>query len=69
MIAMAPTIRPPAPRPCSPRKAMSSAMLCDWPASAEPTRNTAMDAMNTPRRPNRSPSLAHTGVDAAVANV
>jgi hypothetical protein len=51
MIAIAPTINPPAPRPCTPRKPISSPMFWDNPVSADPARNATIDAMNTPLRP------------------
>ncbi len=59
---MAPTIRPPAPRPWSARKAISWSMFCDRPVSAEPIRKTTMATMNIALRPCRSPSLPQTGV-------
>ncbi len=69
MIAMTPTIRPPAPRPCTARKPISSPMFCAMPLSAEPIRKITMDVMNVPLRPYMSPSLPQTGVAAAVARV
>ncbi len=69
MIAIAPTIRPPAPRPCMARNAISWSMFCDSPASAEPIRKiTIDDHEHRPRRPYRSPSLPQIGVDAAAAS-
>ena len=57
MIAMALTMRPPAPRPWIARNVMSSAIDCDRPASADPARNTTMATMNSFFRPYMSPSL------------
>jgi len=56
-VAIAPTIRPPAPRPCSARKAMSSAIDWDRPDSAEPIRKMMIAAMKNFFRPYMSPSL------------
>ena len=47
---------------------MSSIMLCAWPHSAEPIRKMTIDAWNSVLRPNWSPSLPHSGVDAVVAS-
>jgi hypothetical protein len=69
MIDSTPTIRPPAPRPCTARKATSSPMFCDIPASAEPARNTTTDETKVMRRPKRSPSLPQIGVDAVEARM
>ena len=68
MIACAPTISPPAPRPCSARKAISSPI--DWlmPDSSEPARKIRMAARNTGLRPYMSPSFPYSGVDAVVAS-
>ena len=55
--AMAPTMRPPAPRPWSVRKIISSAMDVDRPDSAEPMRKTTIEKMNSFLRPYMSPSL------------
>jgi len=68
MIAMAPTISPPAPSPCRARNPMSSFMFCEIPDSAEPIRKITIDHMYMPRLPYRSPSLPQIGVDAAVAS-
>ena len=62
MIAIALTIRPPAPRPWTARNAMSSAIVWDRPASAEPTRKTTIAAMNSFLRPYMSPSFPYSGV-------
>lgn len=69
MIAMTPTIRPPAPRPCIARKPISWLMSWAIPLSAEPIRKITMEARKTPLRPYRSPSLPQIGVEAAVASV
>ena len=69
MIAITLTISPPAPRPCTARNAISSAMLCDSPDSTEPTRKTAMANTNRFFRPYRSPSLPYSGVEMVVASV
>ncbi len=75
MIAIAPTSRPPAPRPCSARKAISSAMPLlappsiaepDMPDSAEPTGRSTIEVMKTFLRPYRSPILPHSGVETVV---
>ncbi|MGX1223581.1 hypothetical protein RKD42_004840 [Streptomyces ambofaciens] len=69
MIAMTPTIRPPAPRPWTARKPMSWPMSWAMPLSAEPIRKITIEDMKTPLRPYMSPSLPHSGVEAAVARV
>ena len=51
MIVIASVISPPAPTPCSPRKAISSVMFCDRPASAEPIRKMTIANWNTRLRP------------------
>ena len=51
MIAWAPTISPPAPIPCSARNPISSAMSCDSPDSADPTRKITMAAWKSFFRP------------------
>jgi hypothetical protein len=56
-VAIAPTIRPPAPRPWMARKAISSSMVCDRPDSAEPTRKMMIAATKNVFRPYMSPSL------------
>jgi hypothetical protein len=67
--AKAPAPMPPAPMPCTTRKAINSPM--DWaaPHRAEPAMNTAIDARYVLLRPTRSPSLPHTGVVTAVTSV
>ena len=57
---MAVTVTPPAPMPCSPRAAISQAMLCAAPLSADPATNTIVAIWKTSLRPNRSPSLPTT---------
>lgn len=57
MIAWTPIMRPPPPMPWRARKAISSSMVRDQPASAEPMMNTTMANWKTPLRPKRSPSL------------
>ncbi len=69
MIAMTPTIRPPAPSPWTARKAMSSFIDCDRPDNAEPTRKSTIEVMKMPLRPYMSPSLPQIGVEVAVARV
>ena len=69
MIAMTPTIRPPAPRPWTARKPISCPMSWAMPDSAEPIRKITMDVRKTPLRPYMSPSLPQIGVEAAVARV
>ena len=59
---MTPTIRPPAPRPWTPRNSTSSVMFWLAPHSAEPTRNSPIAAMKVCLWPNRSPSLPQIGV-------
>ena len=56
-VAIAPTIKPPAPRPWMARKAISSAMVCDRPDNADPARKMMMAAMKNFFRPYMSPSL------------
>ena len=66
MIAIAPTARPPANRPCSARKPISCVMFCAAPLSAEPTRKPTIDVRKMPFRPYMSPSLPHSGVETEV---
>jgi hypothetical protein len=51
MMVMAPIIRPPPPRPCTARKAISS--IIEWlsPARAEPIRKRTMAAWKKTFRP------------------
>jgi hypothetical protein len=51
MIACTPIMSPPAPRPWTARKAISSFMVRDQPARAEPTTKTTMANWKTPLRP------------------
>ena len=51
MVAITPTISPPAPIPWTARNMISSAIECDWPASAEPTRKITIAAMRNLLRP------------------
>jgi hypothetical protein len=57
IVAIAPVIRPPAPIPCSARKAISSAIECDRPDSAEPARKITIAARKYFFLPYMSPSL------------
>ncbi len=59
---MMPTIRPPAPRPCTPRNSTSWVMFWLAPHSAEPIRNSTIEAMNVCLWPKMSPSLPQIGV-------
>jgi hypothetical protein len=68
MIACAPTIRPPAPTPCSARKPTSSPIDRLSPASIEPARKITIAARNTGLRPYMSPSLPYSGVEAVDAS-
>ena len=54
---MAPTISPPAPRPWTARKVISSVMEADRPDSADPARKMMIAAMKNFFRPYMSPSL------------
>ena len=56
-VAIAPTIRPPAPSPWMARKAISWSMDCDRPDSAEPARKMMIAATKNFFRPYMSPSL------------
>jgi hypothetical protein len=69
MRAKAPAPMPPAPMPCSARKAISSDM--DWaaPQIAEPAMNTVIETRYMGLRPNRSPNLPQIGVVTAVTRV
>ncbi len=62
MVAIAPVSRPPAPRPCSARNAMSWSIECARPDSAEPTRKMMIAITSQRLRPYRSPSLPYSGV-------
>ena len=63
MIACAPTIKPPAPIPCSARKPISCPIDCESPASIEPTRKITIAARKTGFRPRMSPSFPYSGVE------
>ena len=56
-VAIAPTIRPPAPRPWIARKVISSAIEEERPDSADPARKMMMAAMKNFFLPYMSPSL------------
>src|SRR6516162_3928414 len=62
MVAMAPVSKPPAPRPCSARNAMSWSIECARPDRAEPARNITIAIISQRLRPNWSPSLPYSGV-------
>ena len=62
MIAMALTIRPPAPSPWIARNMISSAIVWDRQASADPARKITIAVMNSRLRPYMSPSLPYSGV-------
>ena len=68
MIACAPTISPPAPIPCTARKAISSSIVWLNPESIEPARKIRIAARNTGLRPIMSPSLPYSGVDTVAAS-
>ena len=57
MIACALTMRPPAPTPWTARKAISSPIDCERPASIDPARKMRIAARKTGLRPIMSPSL------------
>ena len=56
-VAIAPTIRPPAPSPCSARNEISIAIDVDRPDSADPIRKSTIAKMKSFLRPYMSPSL------------
>ncbi len=62
MVARAPTMRPPAPRPWMARNAMSWSMEWARPDSAEPIRKITIAIISSRLRPYRSPSLPYSGV-------
>src|SRR4051795_3566635 len=68
MIAWAPTIRPPAPRPGSARKPISCPIVWLRPDSSEPARKIRIAARNMGLRPYMSPSFPYSGVEAVVAS-
>ena len=69
MIACDRIIRPPPPRPCTPRQNTSSPN--DWanPAPADATVNRPMATRNGQRRPQRSPNLPYSGMTIAIARM
>ena len=68
MIAWAPTMRPPAPIPCSARNPISWSI--DWlrPANIDPARKIRIAARNTGLRPTMSPILPYSGVETVEAS-
>ncbi len=50
-------ISPPPPRPCMPRAAMSTGMLCASPPSTEPPKKSVRPLKKSTLWPKRSPSL------------
>src|SRR3954469_25612321 len=68
MRAMAVTISPPAPRPCTARAPISMAMFCASPHTAEPATNTTALSWNMNLRPNRSPNLPASTVPTVSAS-
>ena len=56
--------RPPSPRPCSTRQAISVSTDCARPASIDPTMNTMMESCSSSFLLNRSDSLPQMGVEA-----
>ncbi len=59
-------VMPPAPRPCTTRKAMSISADCDSPARAEPATKMIRDSCTSSLRSNRSASLPQIGVLAVI---
>jgi len=57
IVAIAPTIRPPAPRPWIARNVISCTIDWDSPDSADPARKMMIAAMKNFFRPYMSPSL------------
>ena len=57
MMASGIDMRPPAPRPCTARKAASSSIEVENDARIEPTMKTTIAMMNSGRRPKMSDSL------------
>ena len=68
MMACAPTINPPAPRPWSARNSTSSVIDCDAPESTEPARKITIANWNQPLRPYMSPSFPYSGVEIVEAS-
>ena len=58
----------PAPMPCTARKMINVSMLHANPHSTDPTRNAAIPANITGRRPTTSDSLPYSGVVTAVVS-
>src|SRR4051812_12670719 len=56
--------RPPRPRPCSTRQAISASTDCEEPASIEPTMKITIDSWMSSFLLNRSASLPQIGVEA-----
>ncbi|SCE07025.1 hypothetical protein GA0115246_110314 [Streptomyces sp. SolWspMP-sol7th] len=67
--AKAPAPMPPAPSPCTTRKAMSAFIDGASPHATDVTRKSTTEARKTRLRSKRSPSLPHTAVEHAVARV
>jgi hypothetical protein len=57
MVAIAPTMSPPAPRPCRARNAISSFIVVESPDRADPIRKITMAIISSRLRPYMSPSL------------
>ena len=62
MVAITPTIRPPAPSPCSARNKISWSIVCERPDSADPIRKITIAVISQRLRPYWSPSLPYSGV-------
>ena len=60
--------RPPPPRPCSTRAAITISIEGATPPTIEPATNTNSAAVNTRRRPTRSPSRPRIGMTTAPAS-
>ena len=60
-------MRPPTPRPCTTRSAMSISVFCEKPAATVPTVNRARASCRSSLRSRRSLSLPQIGVETAVA--
>ncbi len=61
-------VRPPAPRPCTTRKAISIPVFCDRPAAAEPTMKMTRESCTSSFLLVRSASLPQIGVETVVAS-
>ncbi|PQM48413.1 hypothetical protein C1Y40_01378 [Mycobacterium talmoniae] len=66
--AVAVTVIPPPPTPCSARAPTSISIDCDSPHSTEPITKQTTAVWNTVLRPNRSPSLPTSTVTIVDAN-